>query len=195
MAEVNSRAALMTAEDLYAIPDDDKHYELVNGELRVSEPPGFWHGALQTQIAAALHTHVATHGLGVVVTESGFVLRRGPDIVRGPDIAFIRTDRVPPPDRMERFIEGAPDFVAEIVSPGDAAWEIAEKVDGYLAHGVRLVWMVYPRLRQVVVHTPDRLSRVLRGNETLEGGEVVPGFILSVGDLFGDLPNAAAPRA
>jgi Uma2 family endonuclease len=183
MTEVNQTAPLV-AEDLYEIPDDDKRYELVDGELRVSEPPSVWHGALQVRLVALLHAHVRANRLGLVVSESGFVLRRGPDTVRGPDVAYIRTDRLPSSAAAYRFYEGAPDLVAEVVSPSDRAWEVAEKVEGYLTAGTRLVWVVDPRNRHVVAHTPDRTARVLREGDTLDGGDVLPGFRLDVAELF-----------
>jgi len=193
MTSFSQRPVLMTAEELLAIPDDDKDYELVNGELRVSEPPGFWHGTLVVRLATALHRFVAARGLGMVVTESGFVLRRGPDTVRGPDVAFVGARRLQTGDP-EGYFEGPPDLVAEVVSPGDRAGEILEKVEGYLSSGVTLVWVVYPRQRRVAVHTPDSNATVLGTDDALDG-DVVPGFRLSLADLFADLPNAAAPPA
>jgi hypothetical protein len=99
-----------------------------------------------------------------------------------------------PPNFWHGF-DGAPDLAAEIVSPGDSAAEIAEKVEDYLASGVRLVWIVYPRSRHVVVWTPDGAARTLRGDDALDGADVVPGFRLPLAELFASLPNAAAPRA
>jgi Uma2 family endonuclease len=194
MTELDQRPALMTVEELLAIPDDDRGYELVNGELRVSEPPSFWHGTLVVRLTSALHTFVAARGLGMVVTEAGFVLRRGPDTVRGPDVAFVGAYRLRA-GAPEGYFEGPPDLVAEVVSPGDRAGEILEKVEGYLSSGVSLVWVVYPRQRRVAVHTPDNTATVLGTESALDGADVVPGFRLELAELFAALPNAEAPRA
>ncbi len=183
---------LLTAEDLYAIPDDDRRYELVDGRLVVSEPPGWWHGALAVRIAALLDRHVMEHRLGFVVGEAGYVLRRGPDTVRGPDVSFVRADRLPPRTRAHRFYEGAPDLVVEIVSPDDRAGEVARKVAGYVAAGAAMVWVVYPELRRVVVHRADGTARMLGEDATLDGGEVVPGFAVPVAELFPVLPDDPA---
>jgi hypothetical protein len=126
------------------------------------------------EILAALHEHVRANRLGHVVSEVGFVLRRNPDTVRGPDVAFVRAGREPGGDDAQRFFAGAPDVAAEVVSPGDTAWEVAEKVEEYLAAGTSLVWVVDPKNSLVVVHTPDHVARVLRAGDTLDGGDVVP---------------------
>jgi Uma2 family endonuclease len=191
----------MTAEELFAMPDHGGDYELVNGELRgrgqlrVAEPPNFWHGSLASRLIVRLGTFVESAGLGVVTTETGFMLRRHPDTLRGPDVAFVSAGRLPDLDSGNRYFDGAPDLAAEIVSPGDSASEIAEKVEDYLSSGVRLVWLVYARSRHVVVWTPDGTGRTLRGDDALDGADVVTGFRLPLADLFASLPNAEAPRA
>jgi Uma2 family endonuclease len=180
---------LLTAEELYEHPDDDMRRELVRGELRVSEPPGWGHGNIATRVIVRLGAYVEAHGLGYVTGEAGYVLERGPDTVRGPDAAFIRWDRRPGPDVEHRYFEGAPDLAVEIVSPSDRAGEIAETVEGYLAKGTRAVWVVYPTRRQVVVYTPDGAARTLRESDRLDGGDVVPGFSCPVAELFPERPS------
>lgn len=176
--------ALMTAEDMYAIPDDGSRYELVGGVLRVSEPPGGEHCYIASRLIIRLGAYVDAERLGIVMGECGYVLRRQPDTVRGPDVSFIRRDRIPRGDAFARFIEGAPDLVVEVVSPGDRRGEIAEKVEGYLDAGAQLVWVVYPRRTQVVVHDPEGIPEVLGLDGALEGRDVVSGFSLPLAELF-----------
>ena len=179
---------LLTAEDLYDIPDDGRHrYELVRGVLLVSEPPGFTHGDLAMQIGGLLGAYARPRKLGKVVGEVGYVLERGPDTVRGPDVSFVRTERVPTGRAAERFVEGAPDLAVEIRSPGDRPGEIADKVAEYLARGTSIVWGVDPRRRVVTVHTPDGHTRLLRDGDTVDGGDVLPGFTAPVSELLPDL--------
>jgi Uma2 family endonuclease len=180
---------LLTAEDLYELPDDDMRRELVRGELRVSEPPGWGHGTIAIRLAARLHAHVEANRLGFVTGEAGYVLERGPDTVRGPDVAFIRAERRPGPDVEHRYFEGAPDLAVEIVSPKDRASEVAETVDGYLARGTRLVWVIYPPARRVVAHTPGGVATPLGESDLLDGRDVVPGFSCPVAELFPERPS------
>ena len=163
--------APMTAEQLYDLPDDGMQYELVRGQLRVMEPPGAEHGWLAVRLGARLLAFVEARGLGAVFVESGYVLERGPDTVRGPDITFVRTDRLPSADRWHCFVEGAPDLAVEIRSPRDRRGEMEEKVGEYFAAGTSLVWVVDPARRSIAVRRPD-------------GGDVLPGFSLPLAELF-----------
>jgi Uma2 family endonuclease len=176
-------AQVVTAEELFELPDA-KHYELVRGVPRVCEPPGGAHGRLAMHVGALLNEHVRRLGLGTVLVEAGYVLRRKPDTVRGPDISFVSVARLPPDQIPETFIPGAPDLAVEILSPGSRWSEVEEKVADYLASGARLVWLVDPREGRVVVRYPDRPPAVLTEIDTIDGEDVVPGFTLPVAELL-----------
>jgi Uma2 family endonuclease len=91
---MSTRTQLMTAEELLRMPEDGFRYELVHGELRKIPPAGHIHGRLAATLTASLGRHVATNQLGAVyAAETGFILRRNPDTVRAPDVAFIRQER------------------------------------------------------------------------------------------------------
>lgn len=102
----------------------------------------------------------------------------------GPDVFYVGPDRVPGTGVPEAFWNAAPDLAVEIVSTGEKADEVREKVRDNLAAGARLAWVVYPRTREVVVHTPDGLARASGADATLEGFEALPGFACAVGELF-----------
>jgi Uma2 family endonuclease len=180
----------LTAEHMYSITDPFYRFELDEGRLRVMEPPGFGHGDVALTLGALLRTHVRRRRLGKVVTESGFVLRRSPDTVYGPDVAFVRAHRLPPAGAAHRYFEGPPDLAVEVRSPNDRPGEIAEKVDRYLAAGTALVWVVDPRARTVTVHAPETTSRDLHATDVLDGGDVIPGFTVPLAELFEDEPTA-----
>jgi Uma2 family endonuclease len=143
------------------------------------------HGRLATRLTHLLHAHVERHDLGTVLVESGYVLQRKPDTVRGPDISFVRKERMAPEQIPEQFIPGTPDLAIEILSPEDRAGEVQEKLKDYFSAGTRLVWVVDPRRRYVTVHCPDRPSVLIAENDELDGEDVVPGFRCSVADVFG----------
>ena len=186
MAHRDLTPKLLTAEHLYTVSDPFYKFELEAGRLRVMEPPGFAHGDVALALGALLRQHVHLHGLGTVVTETGFVLRRKPDSVYGPDVAFVRADRLPPPERAHLYFEGAPDLAVEVRSPNDRPGEAAEKVRGYLAAHTSLVWDVDPAARTVTVHAPDAIPHELGVGDVLDGGHVVPGFHLPLDELFDD---------
>ncbi len=124
------------------------------------------------------------HAPGLVGPEIGFVLAVAPDTLLAPDVSYTREDWLPPESARGRFLRLAPDLAVEVLSPTDTAAEIAEKVSLYLEAGTRLVWVVDPRRRTVAVHTPDRVARTLVVGDTLDGGDVLPGFVLPLAELF-----------
>ena len=175
---------ISTAEELYAHPDR-KRYELVRGALRVCEPPGGVHGRLATRLSYLLHAHVERHDLGTVLVESGYVLHRSPDTVRGPDISFVSKARIRSEEIPAQFIPGTPDLAVEILSPDDRPHEIAEWLADYFGAGAQRVWVVDPRRQCVMVHYPDGHTVQLGTADLLDGEEVVPGFRCGVGEVFG----------
>jgi Uma2 family endonuclease len=76
------------------------------------------------------------------------------------------------------------DLAVEIVSPSETADEVRAKVRDFLAAGTPLVWTIYPRTREVIVHTPDGLARTCSGEDVLADPDVLPGFSCSVAELF-----------
>jgi Uma2 family endonuclease len=180
-------AATLTAEQFFELPDDARwRRELVEGEVRVMSPAGFAHGAVATKVVRHLDVFVSEQGLGIVLSsETGFTIARDPDTVRAPDAAFVRADRVPPPEARAGFAELAPDLVVEVVSPNDRATDVLAKTVEWLTAGVRTVWVVDPALRTVTVHRPDGSATVMRGDGAeLDGEDVLPGFRLRLSDLF-----------
>ena len=173
---------LMTAEELEAMPEDPFRYDLIRGELRRMSPTGFAHLRVAGNAIGHLHPCVAPRSLGVVGGEGGFVLALDPDTVLAPDIAFVRTERLPTDE--QGFARLAPDIAGEVVSPSDTAAEIEEKVQEYLATGVPLVWVLRPNQRTVRVRKPDGTDRLLTEADDLDGGDVLLEFGIWVGKLF-----------
>ena len=170
--------SLMTAEELYRL-GDGKRYELIRGELREMSPTGLQHGDVAALIAASLVNHVRQHRLGkVYINDVGFWIERNPDTVRGPDIAFVRTERVV---RSQKFFEGAPDLAIEVVSPNDSYTEVEEKTAGWLRGGARAVIIVDPRRRTVRVHRGGETANVA---EAIAVDDVVPGWRLPLAEIF-----------
>jgi Uma2 family endonuclease len=174
----------MTAEEFRLLPDSGKRRALVRGEVVETMPPGGVHGVIAIMLGALLRVWAKAGRHGVVGAESGFILGRDPDIVRGPDLSFVAAARVPPAGIPEAFWEQAPELAVEIVSPSETAEEVREKVRDFLAAGTPLVWVVYPRTREVLVHRPGGSIHVLGEADMLEDAAVLPGFQCRVGELF-----------
>lgn len=176
----------LTVEEFESMPEDDSYRtELVRGRIVREPPAGFEHGWLGVNAAFYLRRFVEEHPIGYVCgADTGFVLSAEPATVRAPDAALVVHARVPPGRLPTGFFRGTPDLAIEVVSPSDRADDVQEKVLEYLEAGTRLVWVVYPGRRSVVVHEPGGTARMLLEGDTLDGGDVLPGFHLPVARLF-----------
>jgi Uma2 family endonuclease len=175
---------LITIAEYERMPEEEAYrVELVRGMLVRSPKPAPLHGVLQARMAWKLAEFVDRAGGGEVTGEVGAILARDPDTVRGPDLAFYSTDRIPDFGYGGGFW-GPPDLAVEILSPSNRPSEIREKVAEYLGAGVRLVWVLDPDGRSVTVHRSGGEARVVRHDQTLEGEDVLPGFLLPLASLF-----------
>ena len=177
--------SLVTIEDLFEIPDDEYQRDLIRGELLIMSPTGGRHGEVTSEIASVLRNFIKPRSLGRVYSnDAGFVLARNPDSMLGPDVAFVAADRLPPEDERFGLLALAPDLVVEVVSPSDRMSVVMAKVTTYLDAGVRMVVVVEPRRRTMTVYLPGGNASLLREDDMLDGGDVLPGFRVRVGDLF-----------
>lgn len=176
---------IVTADDLLHMPDDGFRYELVRGELRKMAPAGEEHSLITMDVASSLRQHVRAHNLGrVYAAETGFKISTKPDTVRAPDVAFVRRERIEATGVVKGYREGAPDLVVEVISPGDLYTEVEDKVADWLDAGTRMVIVVNPRKRSVKMYRASSDIKLLNENDTLDGGDVVPGWTLPVRELF-----------
>ena len=178
--------ALMTAEELFDLPADDYKYELVAGELIRMAPTGGEHGVLTVRIGRILDEYVEAHDLGICSgAETGFILRRAPDIVRAPDAAFIAKARIPETGIPKTYWPFAPDLAVEVTSPSDRFSAVQTKIAEYFSAGTRLVWVIEPATRTVYAYRSAHDVQALGEDDELSGADVLPGFRYAVGRLFG----------
>ncbi len=175
---------LLTADDLLQMSDLGR-VELVRGELIKKTPSGGEHGKSTMKVGSRLLNFIEPRKLGAVFgAETGIVISHDPDTVRGADAAYMSTERLARVEDLTKFLDVAPDLVVEVVSPTDRWSEIEEKVAEYLGIGVRLVWLLNPRTRSVHIYRPSSEVRRIREGDTLDGEDVLPGFAVSVKELF-----------
>ena len=130
------------------------------------------------------YAHVEERNLGEVFMSSlGYILHRDPDTVRMATASFIATSSIP--DVLpEGCWPGAPDIALEIASPGDRAEIVHARILDFLKAGARLVWVLWPKQCAINVHHPDGMTHELGPDDSLDGGDVLPGFSVRVGELF-----------
>ncbi len=181
---------LYTAEDLWELShlpeNSEKRFELAQGVLIEMSPAGGEHGLCAAALLANVWNFVNQHKLGyVTAAETGYILFANPDgrnTVRAPDVGFVAAARL-----LEGFPQGyiplAPDLAIEVVSLNDKAVEIADKINDYLRAGIPLIWFFYPKLKTVQVYAQSKVE-VFGIDDSLDGGNVLPGFKLPLMDIF-----------
>ncbi|MCC6127328.1 MAG: Uma2 family endonuclease [Pirellulales bacterium] len=176
-------AQLLTADRYFELGDIGPS-ELLRGELVMMSPAFFNHGWVVTKIDTTLAGFVYSRRLGIVVSgEAGFLLETNPDTVRVPDVAFIRSERMPP-EGVPKFFPGAPDLAVEVLSPSDRPGDISSKVQDWLRAGCLVVWLVDPRTKTVIVHRRDAEPQGFSETDLLECPDLLPGFTVPVVEIF-----------
>jgi Uma2 family endonuclease len=183
-------ATMVVQEKLYTVDEfwetfgSTKRLELVKGVPTEMSPTGEAHMIVAAWLTYLLIAHVEAQDLGVVTaSEGGFTLSTDPATVRAPDVGFIGKARLNRPTS-ERYFDGPPDLAVEVVSPNDLASDIHDRVMDFLNAGTRLVWVIYPRSRTITVYKSESEAHILNADDTLDGGDALPGFTLPVRDVF-----------
>jgi Uma2 family endonuclease len=169
-------------EQMIALPENSERLlELVNGEI-VEKMPTEEHGIVVLRIGSRILVLVDTNKLGRVGVE---IRHRNPEDRyndRLPDISFTADTTTPVVTKgaVLRF----PDLAVEVKSPTDSYRQLREKAAYYLANGTKLIWLVYPEKRLVEVYRADGDIEILTEADTLEGGDVLPGFSMAINEIF-----------
>lgn len=178
-----------TAQQLLALPRGSARYELIEGELIEMAPAGHTHGFIALDIGGELRNFVRAHKLGrTFAAETGFILKRNPDTVRAPDAAFVGHERLEGVTSGGYF-PGAPDLAVEVLSPNDSASEVNAKVLEWLDAGTRMVIVIDPKKRIAQQWTAPSAVQLVRENESLDGGDVLPGWRCALLSVLGDEPT------
>lgn len=176
----------ITGEELAELPDRGP-CELVLGRIVPMSPTGGEHGRVEGNFYAALRSFVRPRKLGqVLVGEVGIFTHRGPDSVRGADVAYISNERYQRLKSSRGFLDVAPELVVEVLSPDDRPGELRHKLQEYFEAGVRLVWVADPDARTVAAYRSTTDVRPFRDSDSLPGDDVLPGFEVAVRTLFED---------
>ena len=166
--------------------------ELVDGVL-VEKAMGYGEGTIEGALCEALRAYNRMHKLGKV-TSATSMHQIVPDLVRLPDVALAFWRRYPGgrvPTSPVPFV--VPDLAVEVLSPSNTRREMERKRSEYFAAGTQLVWMVDIQQRTVAVYTTPEKFVVLSESDTLDGGNILPGFTLSLKELFAELDEEAPP--
>jgi Uma2 family endonuclease len=182
----------MTANEFYDWanrPENrDKYCELERGEIVEMSRPGKRHGLICANGVGILRNYTVQRKKGYVCSnDTGIVVERDPDTVRGPDIMLFedatRLDEVD-----QKYGELPPLLSVEVLSPNDTPGKVMRRVREQLRFGTKLVWVVDPEARNITVHGPGKEPLVFEETEELTGDDVLPDFRCRVAEFF-ELPG------
>ena len=185
---VASEKKILTDEEYMALPaGNGSHYELVNGELVDMGNSGVEHGNIGIFLGGAIEFYARSKKLGVTCDSStAFNMKSGNK--RSPDVSFINKTRLQGLKRLpKQFLQGAPDLAVEVISPNNTFEELHKKIVEYFDNGCQLVWVINPDEQFVLVYHYYQPDKLLRITDSLDGEDVLPGFVLPIADLFVEL--------
>lgn len=165
--------------------NDGPPCELVDGTL-VEKAVGQLESWIGMIVGGELYTFLTTHDIGMLYGEAA-VLEILPGIGRAPDVSFLSWASLPggkPPPRSDKVPAVVPDLAVEVLSTNNTKTEMARKRDEYFRAGVKLVWEIDPETRSATVYTGPTAVTAVPADGVLDGGEVLPGFQLSLRAVF-----------
>ncbi len=174
-----------TPSDVLSLCDGEpkRLCELVDGVL-VEKAMGHRESRLAVELILLLGSYLKVHNIGVLTCADGPYSLED-DQIRFPDVAFISWDNIPPDaDPATPMPDWVPSLAVEVISVGNTRGEMTRKLKDYFTAGVELVWYVYPKEKIVRVYTSEEDCQTLTEDDSMDGGSVLPGFQLSVRQLF-----------
>jgi len=168
-------------DQFVSLPENlERRFELIAGDVveMVSNPES---SMVTARLTGYLFMYLQRHPIGVLTAaDGGYVIGTERYI---PDIGFITNKKLQQLPLSEAYLSVAPDLAVEVLSPGNAERTIRVKITNYLAMGTT-VWIIDPPMRRVEVYEPGKMLAYFSGSDTLNGGTVLPGFLLSLDDLW-----------
>ncbi len=173
-----------TPEDLLTMPDGDR-YELVDGQLKEHNKSAL-SSYVSGLVLAALMRFVKTSKLGWVFPDTSFqCFAHHPNLVRRVEMAYIAPSRMTAEQvRTQGHITIVPDIVLVIISPWDLAYDVSRKIEGWLTAGVKIVWVIDPETKIILVHRPDGSTVKLRVANDMTAEDLLPGSHCPIASLF-----------
>jgi Uma2 family endonuclease len=178
---------LMTAEELERMPDDGSAlYELDHGRLIRLNLSWARHALTSANTTFEMSRFVKHHALGLCFpANTGFQLTTNPDTVRAPKASFVSAKRIPKDGIPRRgYWPGAPDLAVEVPSPTNPPGEMWRRIGDLLNAGTRLIWVIDPERRTALIIHPGGETQLHGEEYTLDGEDVVPGFLLPLHDVL-----------
>ena len=175
----------VTAEEFLCLPDAEGRAELVRGKVVEMNPPGFKHGRICARIVYLLSVFLEERHLGRLVgNDAGVVTERGPDTVRGPDVAFYSFARLPQEQDPDGYPDVKPELVFEVLSPGNRWPDVHRKIGEYLDVGVAVVCVLDSDSQKLHLYEAHHGGLELQADDELTLPTVLPDLQIPVSSFF-----------
>jgi Uma2 family endonuclease len=173
----------LTLAEFLKLPELEPALEFHDGAVTQKMSPTGPHSVLQTDLATAFNLFAVPRRLGRALSEFRTIFA-GSSFV--PDVSIYRWERIPADEHgdIATYSLEPPDIAVEIISPGQTLKELVERCRWYVEHGVRAALLVHPRRRWVRIFRPGRELGPLKGSDRIDLGDALPGFELTVDELF-----------
>ncbi|MBM4186385.1 MAG: Uma2 family endonuclease [Gemmatimonadetes bacterium] len=176
---------IWSREQVLALPDDGKRYELVDGELLVSSSPRFHHQLAISVLYDRIRPYLARHSLGLILTSPADLDLRSGQLLQ-PDLFVVSTGPNPPIQDWSQL--GIPALVIEVLSPSTARQDRITKRRRYQRSGVPACWLVDLDARQVEVWIPDRSSpRIVGQTLAWQPSPLVEPLVIDLAECFREI--------
>jgi len=174
----------LTDEQFFELCQHNRDYQFertASGELIIMPPTGSETSIRNADLTYQLQAWNRETKLGVAFDSSGgFKLPNGAD--RSPDASWVKKERwdALTPEQKDSFAPLCPDFVVELRSKTDSLKKLQDKMQEYIDNGVKLGWLINPKMRQVEIYRLGQPVEILASPQQLSGEDVLPGFILNL---------------
>ena len=178
---------ISTVEDLIAMPDDGKRYELINGEIVEVGTANRKHTILGTWLLGTLFVYLSTNKIGGQMGGPDGTYRLDAANTRVPDISYLMPASAARIPAGSVYCPFAPDLAVEIKSPSNTPGEMRKLARLYIRSGSKLVWTISYEDKIAHVYRPGQLAVELDEDDELDGDDVLPGFTVKLADLFAQI--------
>ena len=181
-----AKPKLLTADDLLRMYSQGVRGELIRGMLHETPPSGMRQGMVNMAMATALGEYIYPRRLGHLFgTDAGVLLERNPDTVREPDLGYVSAEKLALDADVDGYCPVVPDLVVEVVPFFSTQEAVDDRATMWLDFGVRMALVINPETGTIRVRQPNLPTAVLTMDDTLDGGEVLPGFSCPVREILG----------
>ncbi|MEO8612354.1 MAG: Uma2 family endonuclease [Chloroflexota bacterium] len=164
------------------VENRERYFELINGDIVEKSMPTEEHALIAGIFLGEFYVYAKAHNLGLPGPEARFKVNGDKCNTRQPDVSMILDPDAPITTQGASTL--VPDAIVEVMSPDDNIDELRDKAKYYIANGARLVILTFPRQKIVDVYRPNVPTEILTIEDTLEGYDVLPGFVLPIASLF-----------